>query len=120
MWLCTGLVFKGAILSPSQIPHFLHRFNDKLLHGAEFFILYLTAVNAFKLAKSPLFRHTGVLAFAYCSLIGILTELAQRYVSGRSPDVYDLLADTVGAALGLTAYGFLKYWSYTHYKRSIV
>jgi len=118
LWLCTGCVFKGAILSPSEIPHFLHRFNDKLVHGAEFFILYLSAMNAFRLAKSAVFKHSGVVAFTYCVFIGLLTEMAQRYVKGRSPDVYDLLADTLGAAVGLFVYGFWRYWSYTHYSRA--
>jgi VanZ family protein len=117
LWLCTGLVFKGSLLAPSEIPHFFNRFNDKLVHGVEFFLLYLSAVHAFRLAQSALFRHAGVVAFAYSIFIGILTEVAQRYVKGRSPDVYDLLADTLGAAVGLLVYGLFRYGSYTRYKR---
>jgi len=118
LWLCTGVVIKGSILSPSEIPSFLHRFNDKLIHGVEFLLLYLSAVNAFRLAKSAVFRHSGIMAFAYCVLIAILTETAQRYVKGRSPDVYDLFADTVGMTAGLLLYGLSRYWSYTHFRRA--
>ena len=107
--LCTGLIFKGAILSPSEIPHFLYRFNDKLIHGVEFFLLYLSAINAFRLAKSALFRHSGVMAFGYCIFWAVFTEAVQYFVKGRSPDVYDLLADTVGAAAGLFCYGYRTY-----------
>ena len=37
-----------------------------------------------------------VLASAY----GVTDELHQRFVPGRTPDVYDWFADTAGAALG--------------------
>lgn len=84
----------------------------------EFFLLYLSAVHAFRLAKSALFRHSGIMAFGYCILVGVLTEAAQHYVKGRSPDVYDLFADALGTAAGLFVYGLSRYWNYTHYRRA--
>jgi len=119
LWLCTGLVFKGSVLPPSQIPQFLHRFNDKLIHGVEFFLLFFSAVNAFRLAKSAVFRHAGVTAFAYSILIGILTEVSQHFVEGRQPDVYDLFADTVGISAGMVLYGVIRYWNYTNFRRAL-
>ena len=118
LWLCTGLVVKGAVLTPAEIPHFLYRLNDKLIHGVEFLLLYLFALNAFRLAKSAMFRHSGVMAFGYCVFWAVLTEALQYGVKGRSPDVCDLLADTVGAVVGLFFYGFVRYRAYTNGQRA--
>jgi len=117
LWLCTGLIIKGAVLEPSKLPTFLAYFDDKLIHGAEFFLLFLFAIHAFRLAKSAVFRHSGVMAFAYCMFVGVLTEAAQFYVQSRSPDVYDLLADTAGIAAGFCVYGLVRYCSYTRYQK---
>jgi VanZ family protein len=42
-----------------------------------------------------------VLAFGGMAGFGGLTELAQQFVPGRSPEVLDLLADLVGGTFGL-------------------
>ena len=101
------LVFKGAILPPEKIPHFLHRFNDKFLHGLEFFLLFFFAENAFKksqikfLVRRPLFSACG-----YSLLFGALTEWAQIPVPGRSCDFLDWLTDAAGALAALA----LRVW----------
>ncbi len=106
-WAC------NAILPPSQIPRFLHRFNDKLIHGVEFFVLFWAAFNAFRLARSGWIKHSGILAFGWCCFMGVLTETVQYFVKGRSSDVADLRADALGAGLGLMFYGLWRFKQYT-------
>ena len=112
-WACNALILKGALLPPSQIPRFLHRFNDKLIHGVEFFLLFWAAFNAFRLAKSAWIKHSGILAFGWCCFMGVLTEIVQFFVKGRTSDVSDLRADALGAGLGLILYGLWRFRQYT-------
>ncbi len=95
------LVFRGATLPPEEVPQILIRFNDRLVHGMEYFLLFLLAANAFrKTAWIWLTRFPYSLAFGYCLVMGILTETAQRYVPGRVPDIFDWASDGLGAAAG--------------------
>ena len=113
-WAYSALIFEGAILPPSRIPHFLHLVNDKLIHFSEFFFLFFIAEHAFHMAKHWLSRHPGILAYGYCVFMGIFTEVAQRFVKGRTPDFYDFLADAAGAALAFAIYGLTLL---RHYRR---
>jgi VanZ family protein len=52
----------------------------------------------------------GRLALALCLafLYAITDEFHQRFIPGRSPSVYDVLVDTVGASLGLGLWRWRK------------
>jgi len=66
-------------------------FADKIAHFGLFFI------------QSLLLRWAGVpawLAFSMATAWGGIDELHQRSVPGRDPDVWDFMADTIGAAAG--------------------
>ena len=73
---------------------------DKAFHFGEFIVLALLMTHAFKYAKvswanNSLF--TLILAGGY----GILMELTQLYVPGRSACVYDMMADLAGVTVGV-------------------
>jgi len=107
-WIYSALVFEGAILPASEIPEFLHRYNDKFLHFSEFFLLFLISENAFRMAKQRLSGHPGMMAYGYCILMGVITEMAQHFAKGRTPEFYDFIADAAGAGLSFALYGFIK------------
>ena len=100
--LATAVVFQGAVLPPEKIPAIFLRINDKLIHGTEYFFLFLFAANAFLqaralwLARSPL-----GFAFIYCLMIGAATEIVQIFIPGRTADLLDWAADGLGAAVAL-------------------
>jgi len=72
---------------------------DKLAHGLGWFIL---GIPASAMAQT----HVGRLrAFVACLAFGLLTELGQVLVPGRSFELLDLVADGVGAALGIAVVG---------------
>jgi VanZ family protein len=54
--------------------------------------------------------HSLLGAFLFTIVYGILDEVHQMYVPGRSPDVYDAMADAFGALLfgGWTWYSLRK------------
>ena len=102
-WGMSLAVFRGAVLSPKDIPPILLRLNDKLLHGTEYFLLFSLAANAFrKSLKGWLTSYPYTLAFTYCLLMGAATEIAQLNVPGRVPDIKDWVVDGLGAALAWT------------------
>lgn len=70
---------------------------DKLVHGALF--LVLAALLARSLAGSGV-RRPGVVAIAAAVSYGVLLELVQGAVPGRSPQALDAVADAVGATIG--------------------
>ncbi len=112
-WIPLGIysavVVQGALLSPEDFPRFFSRWDDKFAHGAEYFFLFLFALNAFEKAKSVWLRNfSRPLGFGYCSLMGGLTECAQFFVPGRSPELKDFAADLLGAGAGALCAFFWK------------
>ncbi|MGZ5007220.1 MAG: VanZ family protein [Methylobacter sp.] len=77
---------------------------DKVLHAGAYFIMAVLAWRGFKqLGYSPIILVW--LTITFCSLYGVSDEWHQSFVEGRTPDVADWLADTVGAGLA----AFLAY-----------
>ncbi|MFZ2452036.1 MAG: VanZ family protein [Methylovulum miyakonense] len=73
---------------------------DKLHHAGAYFILAALAwANFRRIAKPPIILATAVIVFG--SLYGASDEWHQSFVPGRSPDVLDWLADTLGAVLAV-------------------
>lgn len=71
---------------------------DKVGHFAMFAVL--GALLAFALHRASV-RASLAWPLAAGVLVGVLDELHQRSVPGRSADLQDLLADALGCALGL-------------------
>lgn len=86
-------VIESAVAPVSHLPRLFAAFNDKLIHGLEFFLLYALAVNALQRVLRAGFVP---LALGYCAVMGILTECLQFFVPSRSPDIADFLADAAG------------------------
>ncbi|HET8733417.1 MAG TPA: VanZ family protein [Anaeromyxobacteraceae bacterium] len=75
---------------------------DKLLHALEYAALGALLVPGFRLAGlSP--RGALLAAIAAASLYGATDEFHQSFVPGRSADVLDWVADTLGATVGAAA-----------------
>jgi VanZ family protein len=101
-----AILWAVFILSLSSIPssvlpisppiHF-----DKLFHAAIFFIFcYLLSRAFLHQTRYPLFvENYIVLSLLVVIAYGISDELYQTLLPGRSPDVYDALADSFGGLL---------------------
>ncbi len=80
---------------------------DKFFHFVEYFILGALLVRAFSNSvTNPKYKYILVASILIASLYGASDEYHQRFVSGRSCDMIDLLSDIIGAAIGaaLTIY----------------
>jgi VanZ family protein len=99
-WL-PSLAYMGAIwgLSSQSAPIELPDvpFRDKLLHGVEYGILAVLNLWALRKSVSHGIVRSAITAVVLTSAWGYLDELHQAFVPGRHSDVYDWVADTIGA-----------------------
>lgn len=78
---------------------------DKLVHAIIFGILLLLFYNwfaqqhSFELLKTHPLIFSSVFSFSY----GFLIEILQNFVPGRTFSAYDVLANSIGVALGSAA-----------------
>lgn len=78
---------------------------DKLVHIFLFAILFLLWRIAFNLK----FRNYTIWLIFLVVAYGLAVELIQKYwIPGRSFDLYDVLADTIGCLVGLLIYMYIK------------
>lgn len=73
---------------------------DKFQHAGAYFVMSILAWRYF--------RHTVqksiavfLIALGFCSFYGATDEWHQSFVIGRTPDILDWLADTLGAGLAM-------------------
>ncbi|MDR0981912.1 MAG: VanZ family protein [Culturomica sp.] len=87
----------------SLIPHF-----DKIVHFGMFFVMALLLCNEFeyqtKWRQSVIYVTAVAVAFIY----GGVLEILQEHYFKRSGDIYDLIADFLGAIVGCLAYPIAK------------
>ena len=99
-WL-PSFAYMGAIwvLSSESRPIELPDvpFRDKILHGVEYGILAVLNLWALRRSVSQGVVRSAITAVVLTSAWGYLDELHQAFVPGRHSDVYDWVADTIGA-----------------------
>ena len=86
--------------TPDQL-WFMNYVLRKTGHLMEYFVLMGLAVRAFQFGRADLRWYSPVAALALCALYAASDEFHQRFVSGRSPSVGDVVIDVVGASLCL-------------------
>lgn len=105
---CTGLFWLSSNASPEEMPD-LFPGQDKVVHA----VLYagLAAVVSFWLRR-PEGTASGRMLFwfpiLFACLYGISDEIHQFFVPTRSADVWDWVADTVGAAAYQVVFSMIR------------
>ncbi|MEM7448709.1 MAG: VanZ family protein [Myxococcota bacterium] len=96
------LIWVLSSMSTLQIPLSRIPLRDKGLHIIEYAVLGLLVVGALRVSfpSQPHIR-IHVLAIALTCLCGVVDEVHQAFVPYRQSDVRDLVADAVGAVLGV-------------------
>ena len=97
-WLSSQAVLPTPMLFDHQ---------DKIHHMTAYFIMAILAWRFFKdyLTKPSTL---AIVSIFYCSLYGASDEWHQSFVAGREADIFDWLADTIGALLALVSIYYLK------------
>jgi VanZ family protein len=107
------LVMMAIIFTASSIPNLQHlpgNISDKTGHGIGYAMLGALLLRALAGGRrASVTWRTVLLAVACATAYGVSDEFHQRFVPGRSSDVYDVLADAEGAtAASLGAWAILK------------
>ena len=103
MLLCMGIIFFLSHLPADSLALSLFPGADKLAHLLAYGVLSATVIYSFS-AESRKRRRALVLAAAVFVplLFGLSDEYHQRFVAGRSAELFDLVADGAGGlAVGL-------------------
>ena len=102
--------YAGLIFYLSAQPHpethvpFVTYFSDKFLHAVEYAVFGALCYRAIRGSGNAVWRqHAIPAAILLASVYGMSDEVHQAFVPFRDSNWLDWLADTVGAALGVTA-----------------
>ena len=109
--IATAYCLTLAAVTHIPIPNWVRKtgFSDKTMHYLAYFILACFlwfAVSPYKKANWRQFRPW--LMFSIVILYGILDEVLQGF-TGRSADLFDFLADIIGALTGFAVVSFLGF-----------
>ena len=97
IWM--AFIFYGS--SQSCVPQASIPNIDKFFHTIEYFVLgYLTARAFCRSSDNQDYRNIFMAALIIASLYGASDEFHQRFVAGRSCDIFDFIFDVFGASLG--------------------
>lgn len=105
--LVMAIIFKLSSLTFNELQGFPHVW-DKLAHCTEYATLAGTICmwwGRLCWRKKVLLRILVVVAFTL--IYGCTDEFHQRFVEGRSCDILDLIADTLGGLIGASVYAFI-------------
>ena len=97
---CGAIFAQSSFSTPSVVPSFF--MSDKLEHIAAYAVMAILFYRAFvrqRVGASPV--KNAVFAIACTVLYGISDEVHQSFVPARSAEVFDVIADAVGALAGV-------------------
>jgi hypothetical protein len=93
---------------PVSLPLDSVPFKDKGVHVMEYGTLCVLSSFAIRRSWPGLGLLRGLICAALLTFVwGFLDELHQGFVPGRNSDVYDVLADSIGALVGATCFATL-------------
>ncbi|MDR1341152.1 MAG: VanZ family protein [Prevotellaceae bacterium] len=87
----------------SRIPYF-----DKIVHFMMYFIFALFLMSGFSRQYGKTSAKAYIFSFILAFLFGVMIEFIQEKV-GRSYDVYDMIANTLGVIVSLLLFNTVKW-----------
>jgi VanZ family protein len=107
VWSITVVIL--TLIPGEELPNVPVVGIDKLVHV--FIFALMMTLTAFGLHKSSLrqsLKNRALISFAYSFIFGIIIELIQPFVPGRSFSYFDIVANMIGVAIGYLGYVFLR------------
>ena len=99
------VIYNVSSTPASDLPAISIPQGDKLFHLVQYFVLGILLIRAFDYSNFNVSLAKIVfLAIIIAICIGVLDELHQRFVPGRSCDIFDFLVDCVGSFAGIFLY----------------
>ena len=100
------IIFGVSAIPSAQLPDTLPN-SDKLVHMSEYAILAVLFARAIRnTSQREWHLLIWVMAIFFVAFYGITDEFHQSFVSGRSSDLADWLADITGGSIGAAVYLF--------------
>ena len=100
---CIFIFVQSSHPAPEELPAF--RFMDKMLHVAAYALLAILFYRAYQtLPIRHSLRMLALLSILSASLYGISDEIHQYFVPFREADIFDGIADIIGAICGVWVY----------------
>jgi len=110
--LYAGFIFFMSAQShpEEQLPSFLLKdVSDKVLHAVEYAVLGVLCYRGFRWGvNGQLVSRALLFAIVLASLYGMTDEAHQFFVPFRESSWQDWLADTIGGAIGVLSWRFLR------------
>ncbi len=105
-----GLIWAVSSLEAPTFPTASFPLRDKGVHAVEYGVLgFLLAHACLRTFRDRASARVAMFAVLSGVLWGVLDEIHQAFVPGRSADLLDLVADSVGVAIGTVARTFLHH-----------
>jgi len=100
--LYCAIIFLVSSLSAPPAPSYPFAWGDKVNHAGAFAIMMALVFRGIRwLLPERSTRVQLILALACCMLYGATDEIHQAFVPNRQCDIFDWMADTVGALLAM-------------------
>ena len=97
--LYCGFIYWLSAQESLPVPQ-IFTLQDKLEHAGAYFVMSLLAWRYFR-HWLKCHRMPFLIAVGFCSFYGATDEWHQSFVIGRTPDILDWLADSMGAGLAM-------------------
>jgi VanZ family protein len=100
---CMLIYIQSDYPSPEEIPSF--KFMDKMLHFVAYGVMGVLFYRAYQTLRIRNHRQMLILLSIFsASLYGISDEIHQYFVPYREADIFDAVADIIGAVCGVYIY----------------
>ena len=111
-----AVIFLLSSIPARSLPKLALLKYDKLIHATVFFIFGMLVYRAVIPSSQPsrIDWRSAITTLIVVIMYGMLDEVHQHFVAGRTPDVYDALADAVGGLLSASlvlGIARVKIWS---------
>jgi VanZ family protein len=98
------VIYVASSIPSTRLPKILVQVSDKFLHVMVFFVFGLLLYRGLDQPNGPsgFSGRRAMLALAAVIVYGLADELHQSFVPGRTLDLWDIVADSIGGALAVT------------------
>ena len=110
--LWAAIIFIASSMPASKLPKIAFLVSDKIVHGAVFFVFGLLVYRALepKIRVDTIDWRRLLLSISAVVIYGIIDEYHQSFVPGRTVDVLDASADSVGGVLSGIVIYLMNWW----------
>lgn len=104
----TVIIFAACLIPGNEVPNVKIPLIDKYVH----FIIFAVFAFLWLCSRNKSTVYTGVFFLVLSAAVGYIVELLQGsgITKGRSYEVMDVLADTIGGAIGVLLFFIIKRW----------